>query len=146
MGKLMGDLACVTPEGVEWQDVNLSQDRNVSIRGTARPQDGLSGTEVILKMERQMRDSRIFDKVQKKWDAPDSKGSVPFTLSAAVTRATLRASYPAAQDFGKKTLAERRYGPEKPEAPEADAPAEPPPDATLPGSPALADEIGRAHV
>ncbi|MFM7809390.1 MAG: hypothetical protein ACKPEA_15895, partial [Planctomycetota bacterium] len=139
MGKLLGDLACVTPEGIDWEDINLSQDRNVTMRGSARPQDGMSGTEVILKMERQMRDSRIFDKVQKKWDAPDSKGSVAFTLSAAVTRPTLRPSYAIAQDFGRKTLAERRYGPEKPEQPESDAPTEPPAASTLPSEPSLAD-------
>ena len=40
MGKLLGDLACVTPEGVDWQDITLSQDRNVSMRGVARPQIG----------------------------------------------------------------------------------------------------------
>lgn len=142
MGKLLGDLACVTPEGVDWDDINLQQDRNVTIRGSARPQDGLSGSEVILKMERQMRDSRIFDKVQKKWDAPDSKGSVAFTMSAAVLRPTLRPSYPIAQDFGRKTLAERRYGPEKPDEPETDAPTGPPDASTLPETPSLANAGG----
>ncbi len=125
MGKLMGDLACVTPEGIDWQDVNLSQDRNVTVRGTARSQDGLSGTEVILKMERQMRDSRIFDKVTKKWDAPDAKGTVDFTISAVVAKPTLRPAFPVDQDFGKKTLAERRYGPEKPAEPEPAETSEP---------------------
>ena len=140
MGKLIGDLACVTPEGVDWEDVKLSQDRNVIIRGSAHPQDGLNGTEVILKMERQMRDSRIFDRVQKKWDAPDGKGAVAFTMSAVVARPTLRPNYSADQDFGKKTLAERRYGPEKPdeEAPAAEASA--PTVASLPQEPSLGDD------
>ena len=81
---------------------------NVTVRGSARPQDGLSGTEVILKMERQMRDSRIFDKVQKKWDAPDSKGSVPFTLSAAVTRALVqRGVFTTHGDFYASTVVAR---------------------------------------
>lgn len=125
MGKLLGDLASVTPEGIEWENVQLSQDRNVSIAGSARPHDSLDGTEVILKMERQMGDSRVFDRVQKKWDPPDAKGSVGFTLSAVVSRPTTLPSYPPAQDFAKKTLSERRYGPEKPEekAPEPE-PAE----------------------
>ena len=140
MGKLIGDLACVTPEGVDWEDVKLSQDRNVIIRGSAHPQDGLNGTEVILKMERQMRDSRIFDRVQKKWDAPDGKGAVAFTMSAVVARPTLRPNYGAEQDFGKKTLAERRFGAEKPdeETPVADAAA--PTPASIPQEPSLGDE------
>ena len=140
MGKLIGDLACVTPEGVDWEDVKLSQDRNVIIRGSAHPQDGLNGTEVILKMERQMRDSRIFDRVQKKWDAPDGKGAVAFTMSAVVARPTLRPNYGAEQDFGKKTLAERRYGPEKPDEETPVAEASAPTPASIPQEPSLGDE------
>jgi hypothetical protein len=130
MGKLLGDLACVTPEGIDWDDIQISLDRNVMVRGVARPHDGKDGTEVILLMERQMRDSRIFDKIQKKWDPPDSKGSVSFTLSAVVSRPTLRPNWPEEQDFGSRTLAERRYGPAEPVEP---AP-EPPPTAELPPS------------
>jgi hypothetical protein len=140
MGKLLGDLACVTPEGVEWEDVNLSQDRNVSIQGFARPHDKLNGTEVLLKMERQMLDSRIFDRVQRKWEAADGKGTVRFQMSATVARATQRPNYPAEQDFGKKSLAERRFGPEKPDEPETGTEASAPPDpASLPAEPALTD-------
>jgi len=140
MGKLIGDLACVTPEGVDWEDVKLSQDRNVIIRGSAHPQDGLNGTEVILKMERQMRDSRIFDRVQKKWDAPDGKGAVAFTMSAVVARPTLRPNYGTEQDFGKKTLAERRFGAEKPDEETPVAEASAPTPASIPQEPSLGDE------
>jgi hypothetical protein len=140
MGKLIGDLACVTPEGVDWEDVKLSQDRNVIIRGSAHPQDGLNGTEVILKMERQMRDSRIFDRVQKKWDAPDGKGAVAFTMSAVVARPTLRPNYGSEQDFGKKTLAERRFGAEKPDEETPVAEASAPTPASIPQEPSLGDE------
>ena len=146
MGKLIGDLACVTPEGVDWEDVKLSQDRNVIIRGSAHPQDGLNGTEVILKMERQMRDSRIFDRVQKKWDAPDGKGAVAFTMSAVVARPTLRPNYGAEQDFGKKTLAERRYGPEKSDEETTVAETPAPSPASLPQEPSLGDQPPAAVV
>ena len=111
MGKLLGDLASVTPEGVDWEDLTLSQDRNVSIRGLAKTQDGQSGTEVILILEKQMRDSHVFDKVTKRWDPPDAKGLVKFTLSASVVKPTLRPNFKEAQDFGRKSLSERRYGP-----------------------------------
>ena len=140
MGKLLGDLACVTPEGVEWEDVNLSQDRNVSIEGLARPHDKMNGTEVLLKMERQMLESRIFDRVQRKWETADGKGTVRFQMSANVARATQRPNYTAEQDFGRKSLAERRFGPEKSEEPENVAEAGAPPDpASLPPEPELAD-------
>ena len=140
MGKLLGDLACVTPEGIDWTDITLSRDRNISLQGFARPHDGMNGTEVLLKMESQMRDSRIFDKVQRKWDAPDGKGAVRFQISASVARATQRPNYPIEQDFGRKTLAERRYGPEKPEKAESDSSAAvtPPDPASLPPETELA--------
>ena len=140
MGKLLGDLACVTPLGIEWDDISLSQDRNVVIRGIAKSDGGLTGIEAILAMERQMRDSRVFDRIQKKWDSPDSKGSVDFSLSAAVTRAIYRPNYSAAQDFGKKSLRDRRYPPEPVGNEEpAETPTELPPAVSLPEEPSLAD-------
>jgi Tfp pilus assembly protein PilN len=141
MGKLLGDLACVTPEGVDWEDLTLSQDRNITIAGIARPHDGLTGTEVLLRMEKQMRDSRIFDRVQRKWEPQDGKGTVRFQMNATVTRAAQRPNYPIEQDFGRKTLAERRYGPEKPAEPETqDGAAPAPPDAaSLPPEPSLGE-------
>ncbi len=123
MGKLLGDLASVTPEGVDWEDLTLSQDRNISIRGLAKTQDGQSGTEVILILEKQMRDSNVFDKVTKRWDPPDAKGMVKFTLNATVVKPTLRPNFKEAQDFGRKTLSERRYGP-TPAANPAPAPSQ----------------------
>jgi hypothetical protein len=109
MGKLLGDLSNVTPEGIEWEDLTISQDRNVSIRGLAKSHDELSGTEVILALEKQLSESKVFDKVTKRWDPPDSKGMLKFTLSATVVRPSLRPNFKEAQDFGRKTLAERKY-------------------------------------
>ena len=109
MGKLLGDLSNVTPEGIEWEDLTISQDRNVSIRGLAKSHDELSGTEVILVLEKQLSESKVFDKVTKRWDPPDSKGMLKFTLAATVVRPSLRPNFKEAQDFGRKTLAERKY-------------------------------------
>ncbi|MCE9619393.1 MAG: hypothetical protein K8R92_05755 [Planctomycetes bacterium] len=111
MGKLLGDIANVTPEGVEWDDLTISQDRNVSIHGQAKSHDGQSGMEVVLLFERQMRDCKIFDKMTKRLEPPDGKGMAKFTLAATVTKPTLRPNYKETQDFARKTLSERRYGP-----------------------------------
>ena len=111
MGKLLGDISNMTPQGIEWENISLSQDRNFSMRGLAKAQDDLSGTEVILALETQMRESKIFDKVTKRWDPPDSKGMLKFTLAATVTRPTLRPNFKEEQDFARKTLAQRRYPP-----------------------------------
>ena len=111
MGKLLGDLSNVTPDGVDWEDLTISQDRNVLLRGLARTQDGQSGTEVLLVLEKQMRESHVFDNMTKRWEPPDAKGLVKFTVNASVVKPMLRPIFKEAQDFGRKTLAERRYGP-----------------------------------
>ena len=111
MGKLLGDLSNITPDGVDWEDLTISQDRNFALRGLARTQDGQSGTEVLLTLEKQMRDSHVFDKVTRRWESPDSKGLIKFAISAVVVKPLLRPIYKEVQDFGLKTLSERRHGP-----------------------------------
>jgi hypothetical protein len=58
-----------------------------------------------------------------------------------VARATQRPNYSSEQDFGKKTLSERRYGPEKPDTTEtaSDAATAPPDPASLPSEPSLGE-------
>jgi hypothetical protein len=114
MGKLLGDLSNVTPDGVDWEDLTISQDRNVLLRGLARTQDGQSGTEVLLVLEKQMRESHVFDNMTKRWEPPDAKGLVKFTVNASVVKPMLRPIFKEAQDFGRKTLAERRRTPTTP--------------------------------
>lgn len=110
MTKLLGDIASTTPEGIELEVILLVQGDRVNLRGVARPQGGASGTDAILEMERQMRGSRIFDRIEKSWDPPDAKGVFKFTILATVSDPILVPDYPEAQDFGRRTLRDRRYG------------------------------------
>lgn len=111
MTKVLADLACNTPEGIELEQVNVVHNEGVSVRGQAKPNPAakLSGPEVILLMERQMQESRVFDRIVKGWEPPNQGGVYQFTLSAAVTSPTRQVAYKEDRDYGAKTLKERRY-------------------------------------
>ena len=110
MTKLLGDLASTTPEGIELESVSLGFGSPMTLSGAAKPQGSQSATDAILMMERQMRDSGIFDRVVKNWEAPNAAGIVKFTITAAVTQPVQMPDYPEVQDFAKRTLRDRRYG------------------------------------
>ncbi len=111
MGKLLSDLASSTPEGIELESIALTQGSPMTVQGNAKPQGGSTAAEAILLMERQLRESRVFDRIEKNWDAPNANGVLKFTISATVANPLLVPNYPETQDFAARTLRDRRYGP-----------------------------------
>jgi len=110
MTKLLGDLASTTPEGIELESVSLGFGSPMLVSGAAKPQGAQSATDAILMMERQMRESGIFDRVVKNWEAPNAAGIVKFSITASVAQPVQMPDYPEVQDFAKRTLRDRRYG------------------------------------
>lgn len=110
MTKLLGDLASTTPEGIELESVSLGFGSPMTVSGAAKPQGTQGATDAILVMERQMRESGVFDRVVKNWDAPNAAGIVKFTITASVGQPIQMPDYPEVQDFAKRTLRDRRYG------------------------------------
>ena len=110
MGKLLGDLASATPEGIELELISITQGAPVSLQGVAKPQGSNGAAEAILLMERQLRESRVFDRVEKNWEAPNANGVIKFTINTTVVNPSLVPNYPEAQDFARRTLRDRRYG------------------------------------
>ncbi len=110
MTKLLGDLASTTPEGIELESVSLGFGSPMLVSGAAKPQGSQSATDAILMMERQMRESGIFDRVVKNWEAPNAAGIVKFSITASVAQPVQMPDYPEVQDFAKRTLRDRRYG------------------------------------
>lgn len=114
MTKTLSDLACCAPDGVELDFINVTQSAKgqaVSVRGKARPAGKLQGTEVILEMERQLRESGAFEAIQRSSDPPDARGYQAFSLGATAVRPTYVVAFPESQDFAKVSMRERRYGP-----------------------------------
>jgi Tfp pilus assembly protein PilN len=125
MTKLLGDLASTTPEGIELESVSVAFGSPMTISGAAKPQGTQGATDAILMMERQMRDSGIFDRVVKNWEAPNAAGIVKFTITASVTQPVQMPDYPEVQDFAKRTLRDRRYGTDSGSAVASSSPAAP---------------------
>ena len=133
MTKLLGDLASTTPEGIELESVSLGFGSPMTVSGAAKPQGAQSATDAILMMERQMRESGIFDRVVKNWEAPNAAGIVKFTITASVTQPVQMPDYPEVQDFAKRTLRDRRYGTDSSSV--ASSSSAPPPAPPAPAGP-----------
>jgi hypothetical protein len=114
MTKTLSDIACCAPDGAEIEFINVAQSakgQSVTLRGKARPAGGQQSSEVMIAMERQLRESGAFESIQRSSEAPDSRGYQEFTLNATAVRPTYPVSFPESQDFARKSMRVRRYGP-----------------------------------
>ena len=114
MTKTLSDIASCAPDGVEIEFINVTPTaggQTVAIRGKSRAAGSTSATEVLLELERQLRESGAFQGIQRSSDAPDSRGYQEFSLNATAVRPTYFVAYPQAQDYAKTSMRERRYGP-----------------------------------
>lgn len=114
--KLLSDIVCNTPQGIELEKIDLKRDNNsftFSVRGQARPHGDLtSAQEVIALMKEQLDRSGIFRKTRFTLDDPNAYGHYQFDLTAEVQRPHRRQHYePGGElDFANWTLADRQGG------------------------------------
>lgn len=114
MTKTLSDLACCAPEGIEIEFINVTQSARgqaVTVRGKVRAAGSTPATEVMLGMETQLRETGAFDGIQRSSEAPDARGYQEFSLNATASRPTYLVAFNDEQDFGKKSMRERRFGP-----------------------------------
>jgi len=123
MTKLLADLACGTPQGIDLEQIRVGDD-HIRVSGRAKPdsQGNLTAQQVVALMQQNLRDSQIFEKFNPTWGDPNTFGAYEFTLSANVVNPYHRHDYPLDLDYGAWTLAQRLYGdgPPKPDADGAD--------------------------
>jgi hypothetical protein len=110
MSKLLSDIACTTPDGIELESITIDHGSNVQLRGIARGLGDLSSVDAIVQMEERMRASKVFTRIVKSWEEPKG-GSTEFSITAQVADPMLIVRYSESQDYGKKSLAEQRWGP-----------------------------------
>ena len=110
VAKILGDLACCTPDGIEIEQIQLSPTQGVTVRGVAKAQGEKSAAEIVNTMARLMDSSGVFDKTYWRWNTPDGRGIFKFDLEALVARPTLIPDFPEERDWAVKTLSERKYG------------------------------------
>lgn len=108
MAKILGDLACCTPDGVEIEQIQLSPTQGVTIRGVAKAQGERSAAEVVNTMARLMDSSGIFDKTHWRWNMPDGRGIFKFDLDALIVRPNKAGSFKD-HDWSVKSLVQVKY-------------------------------------
>lgn len=118
MTKLLGDLASCTPEGIEVTGITIDQQgqqSKVEVQAEASRSEGSGGTkepfQLVNLMQQWLRESKVFEKIEKSTEKADSNGLVSFNLTMTVKDPVRVPAYKAEQDFAAKSLRERRYGP-----------------------------------
>ncbi len=117
MTKLLSDLACNTPRGIELQLIDLKHEGNVfSVSGTTKPHQSRSAQEVVAQMQQNLRASGIFTEIYYSWGDRNNFGAYEFTLSGKVAHPYRTYDYPLELDFAEWSLADRLYGSDSPPA------------------------------
>jgi len=114
MTKVLADLACCAPDGVDIDFINVAAAARgpaVTVRGKVRPSGNRQGVEVLIEFERHLRESGAFDAISRSSEAPDARGYQEFTVNAVAIRPTTTVAFPEEQDFAKTSMRVRRYGP-----------------------------------
>ncbi|MEY5060576.1 MAG: hypothetical protein RIS45_497 [Planctomycetota bacterium] len=108
VAKILGDLACCTPDGIEIEQIQLSSTQGVTIRGVAKAQGERSAAEIVNTMARLMDSSGIFDKTHWRWNMPDGRGIFKFDLDALIVRPNKSGSFKD-HDWSVKSLVQVKY-------------------------------------
>jgi len=118
MTKLLGDLASCTPEGVEVTAITIDQQgqqAKLDVQAEAVKSESVGGTkepfQLVNLMQQWLRESKVFEKIEKSTEKADSNGIVSFNLTMSVKETVRVPTYKSDQDFAAKSLRERRYGP-----------------------------------
>jgi hypothetical protein len=108
--KILGDLACCTPDGIEIEQIQLSGTQGVSVRGVSKAKSDIFAENLVTEMASNMDASGVFEKARPRFDAGDGRGILKFDIEAPIVRPTLESAFPEIRDWAKSTLAQRKYG------------------------------------
>ncbi len=142
--KILGDLACCTPDGIEIEQIQLSGTQGVSVRGVSKAKSDIFAENLVTEMASNMDASGVFEKSRPRFDAGDGRGILKFDIEAPIVRPTLESQYPETRDWAKATLAQRKYGKPSDDAEDGDATSERPATASANGDTAMARANGDA--
>ncbi len=113
MTKLLSDLACNTPRGIEIQSIDLRHKGELlSISGTTKPDNGLSAHQVVDLMQDNLHKTGIFSEFISTVRDPNNFGAYTFILSSKIVQPYRIHSYPIELDFAAWTLRDRLYKPD----------------------------------
>jgi len=118
IGKILGDLANVTPEGVEVETVSLGQTDGLTLRGIAKPSETkdaagkpvqLSSAETVGLMQQELERSGVFHRAKYEYKAEDGRGWREFTIVCEVKQPTRQPRVRPDDDYAVRSLRDRRY-------------------------------------
>lgn len=110
--KVFSDIAANTPEGIELEQMRITQQQTFTVSGRALPPDGAaSATELVTIMQSNLIDSGVFESITLRWGDRDAYGAVEFDLSARLKQPNRHVDYDEERDFRTKPLRVRRFGP-----------------------------------
>ncbi len=109
MTKILADITCNTPEGIDLDEIRIRHGEQVSVIGKAKRSKTMSAPEAIAQMQENLGLCRVFSDISTRWRDADSYGSYEFTLTATVAKPYHRHDY-TELDYAEKTRAERLYG------------------------------------
>ncbi len=109
MTKLLSDIACNTPVGVELELIRLDYGNQLSVSGIAKPDrsENLGAPDVVAQMQANMRESGIFSDIDLNWGDGDAYSNYTFDITARVAKPHQHRQYPVALDFQRWTMQNR---------------------------------------
>jgi len=110
VAKILGDLACCTPDGIEIESIQISGTQGLTVRGVAKAQGERSAAESVNQMAKLMDGSGVFRQTHWRWNVPDGRGLFKFDLDAQIVGPSRTATIDKDKDWAEMTLAERKYG------------------------------------
>jgi hypothetical protein len=108
MTKLLADLSCCTPVGVDIEQIRIDQGNEITIVGKARDVDGLLARDVAALMQSMLNGAGIFRDAKYQISTATSIGDADFTMTADVVQAHVKHPFSVEQDFGAHTLRQRK--------------------------------------
>lgn len=111
MTKLLADLACNTPEGIDVEQIRIRHGERVTVTGRAKKDSirNLTAQQVVALMQDNLHATNIFDEIYLNWGDPNNFDAYEFTLTAKVANPYRAHAYPIELDYGRWTLRERMY-------------------------------------
>ena len=108
MTKLLADITCNTPEGIDLDEIRIRHGEQVSVIGRAKRSKIMSARDAVAQMQENLSLCRVFSDISTRWRDSDNYGSYEFTLTATVAKPYYRHDYKEL-DYAKTTRAERLY-------------------------------------
>ena len=108
MTKILSDISCNTPPGIDLDVINLTAGQRFKVSGIAKRRNGVSGNELATLMKKQLEATKMFNKVKirAEYDSPLAK-TYNITLDGIISEPYKDIRYTEERDFAKWTMQQR---------------------------------------